>query len=234
MSDLPPLEWRDGHRLARDAWVALDAVAELLGVELPATDYYRPAAEQAQLAARHAAWVAAGSPEPAVPYASPPGQSWHQSGRAVDLRLRRVLQALAFVRGVTWAAAWSSLRAKLREVGWHPVTPDEWRSNGAMPWDESEAWHHEWHGPWAPLVAARGRAEGAIAACLVESPASDHADIPRAYWREVQARCWLAGQPCGAIDGHLGPRTLASLAALGLDHLADRDVLRSLIALGRS
>jgi hypothetical protein len=139
-----------------------------------------------------------------------PGYSLHQARRAIDIDLARV--------GVTD----EQLADAMTETGWTPIS--------------NEPWHWELLGPWAEIYAERGPGEAAMAACLDQGNAYGWYDAntasgrARTDIRALQAQCWRAGAPAGAIDGLDGPATQGAVAALKMDLAASYVDLHRLVS----
>lgn len=210
---LRPLHTLEGGRLAADAadaLLALHRAISAIGGDLRITDCYRSLAVQQSARQRYEAWLSAGSPKPGssgfnaatmkADYVAEPGYSFHNAGRAIDLHV----DALKFP-AVPADRQLDRLWELCVPIGWSPVitTPRE----GA-----SESWHLDYLGPWGPVRARRGYAEAAMGACLDLGATGYGRDTERA----IQAQLHRAGYDVGAIDGVIGPRTIAALQAAGV------------------
>lgn len=152
-------------------------------------------------------------------YSPPPGGSMHEAGRALDLDLAAArlpldrLWPLAAARGLV------------------PIID---KPDSRLP----EAWHFECRGSHALVHDhyARGRARNmapaaamAASAILTTGVAVDRFGDRQAT-AQVQAALIRLGHDIGALDGRLGPRTLAALATEGLARLSPADQLARLEA----
>lgn len=199
-------------------WMTPDAAAALLalhhavlaaGGDFRVTDAFRDYATQASARARYDRWVAAGSPNPGTStfnkvtmkadFVARPGRSNHNAGRAVDLDIG----SLAFP-GLAADRQLDRLWEVARPLGWKPIikAPTE----GA-----TESWHFDFLGEWAPVQARVGYEGAAIAAAQDAGQGEEGS----AVWRRAQGGLQRAGYDVGDIDGSVGKRTEAGLAAAG-------------------
>lgn len=190
------------------------------------TSLTRDMDEQRVMYQRYLNWINAGKPAKSsskfnaatmkADVVARPGYSWHNAGRAVDISIRN----LKFP-GVPDDKKLDLLWELARPLGFRPIikTPDEYAS---------EAWHHDFMGPWAGLFNRRGDyAEAAMAACLDIGKTGYGRDTER----EIQAHLHRLGIDVGAIDGILGQRSRSGLARLDLDEHTSADALRVLRSL---
>lgn len=198
-------------KMAPDAAAGLLALHKAVmaaGGDFRVTDCFRDVATQASARAKYDNWVKAGKPKPGTSgfdantmkaaYVAVPGRSNHNAGRAIDVHLA----ALRFP-GVAADKQLDRLWELAKPLGWTPIikAPDE---------VASEAWHFDFHGPWAGVVERAGYESGAIgAAADVGNGESDTG------WRRVQGQLHRAGYNVGTIDGIAGKRTHEGLAASG-------------------
>ena len=199
-----------GH-MTPDAAAALLAVHTALGGALRVTEAFRSVADQAAARARYDA-------DHSRAFTALPGRSWHAAGRAIDVDLDGTLAAMLSAPQSSQGERWVTLRGALRRCGWRPITDDA-RGPGV-----SEAWHHEYRGPWGRLCDDSRSAPGYEAAALGATldVASDSARAALARYvdrldeREVQAQLARAGFDVGTIDGVLGVKTWAAVERAGL------------------
>ena len=181
----------------------------LAGGVLRITDLYRSHSASIFARAKYNRWLSDGQPTgaaylPAIhknAFVSPPGFSWHNGGRAIDVGL----EFLDFPvpkdeqLDVLWEVA--------DPIGWLPIIEKA---------DEraSEAWHLEFRGPWTHVKKLLGYKVGAMCAVLDIGGGEGLYSNPLA--RSIQAQCHRCGQNVGKIDGDIGPKTRRGLNALGL------------------
>lgn len=199
---------------AAAALLALHLAVEAAGGELRLSDCYRDAATQAAARAGYEAWLAAERPAPSSPewrehmkraFVARPGRSFHGGGRAVDVDLAR----LRFP-GVAAEEQLDALWELAQPIGWSPIIrrPDE---------RASEAWHLDYLGEWAPVMARLGRYEEVAAAATLDLGVAEPYGA-RAQALALQGHLHRAGYHCGRIDGVPGSRTWAAAGAAGLPH----------------
>jgi len=208
--------------------LAFASAVEAAGGTFRVTDLSRPIEASAEARVRYLHWLDSGEPPRNLPdghpnpqydpatmkdaKVAPPGYSWHNGGRAVDVTLSVLnFPNTAFDRQLDrlWDIA--------RPLGWTPIIA--WPNERA-----SEAWHFDFRGPWERTYKIIGNREAAMAAGL---------DVgldcyPRAMEKAVQAQLHRVGQNVGRLDGYIGTKTLEGLRAVGL---TGRDLTNALHAL---
>jgi D-alanyl-D-alanine dipeptidase len=212
-------------RLTPDAARALVTLYERLscfGRGLVVSDCWRDVETQRKARERYDRWVAAGKPATSSSAFDPstmkpafvalPGRSYHCAGRAIDLDVLALVPKA--VPTANRGAEWRAVRAAIRSAGWTPITPDS-----AGP-DASEAWHHEYRGPWGILHDGTppdvGYEAAAFGATLDSCEDSDRAKLDPTGWCEIQAHLHRAGHDAGPIDGRPGSRTTSAIVAAGI------------------
>ncbi len=186
-----------------DALAALVAECPWLRV----TECWRSYATQAAARARYDRWVAAGKPRPGsatwngatmkADFVAVPGRSMHNAGRAIDVWTDKLRGAL----GVEYLDAFWPIAER---HGWSPIIsrPTE---------GVSESWHFDHWGPWLNVKRAHGYEVAATCAALDVGQAPPAVQSPA---RVAQALLLRAGYAI-ALDGDVGPRTIAALRAAG-------------------
>lgn len=159
-------------------------------------------------------------------YAAPPGGSWHQAGRAIDIST----QELGFV-GVpkeNWLKKFWSIATPL---GFYPIikTPDL---------SKSECWHFDFPGKdwenaydYADNFSNDSVDNGLVAKCaILDIGAWDPNENPYKVTRMfIQAQLIRLGRyEIGSIDGVLGTKTQKALADLGLGGLGLEEIASEL------
>jgi hypothetical protein len=180
------------------------------GGDFRVTECHRDVAVQKAARAKYDAWVKAGKPKPGTPafsdktmkaaFVAAPGRSGHNAGRSIDVHLG----VLKFP-GVPADKQLDVLWEIALPLGWAPIikTADE----GA-----SEAWHFDYVGELAGVKARLGYEQWALCGALLVG----HGDL-QGFPAVTQALLCRAGYDIGAIDGAIGPKSVAALAsALGV------------------
>lgn len=207
------LAWATPDTAAALSLLATDVAAA--GGALRLSDLFRSRAMQA---AAHADYLRGAK----AAYSPPPGGSLHEAGRACDIDLAAI--------GMPLPRFWTLAAAR----GFTPIvaTPDS---------RLAEAWHFERRGShalvhehYAKGLAANMEPDAATAASAILA-IGVHVDRFGAMQSAAAAQSTLIrlGHDIGAIDGEVGPRTRAGLAAAGLPLIgidAARAALETLLA----
>lgn len=205
------------HKLKAAAQVPADVAAGLLaahhavqgaGGDFRVTDLRREVETQAAARKKYENWLNAGKPTGSAfdsttmkaAFVAKPGYSFHNAGRAMDVHI----QELKFP-GLPSSQQLDKLWELVEPLGWRPIirTANE---------RESEAWHFDFMGEWAPVYDRLGYKDGAMCAAL---------DIgvdcyARWSWRFVQAQLQRAGYDVGEVDGYAGRKTKKGLKKAGI------------------
>lgn len=211
--DLMPLHTlRSGFMVpeAADALMDLHTAITHSGGDFRVTDCLRPVDVQAEARQKYINWLKAGKPSRDSfkwnaqtmknAFVSEPGYSFHNAGRAIDIHIDGLnFPNLAFDRQLDrlWEIA--------RPLGWRPIIKDPWER-------ASESWHFDYMGIWGKTYDVLGYKETAMCAGL---------DVGidaylRSKSRALQAQLHRCGMNVGSIDGYIGKKTRAGLAALDL------------------
>lgn len=157
----------------------------------------------------------AGVEEDGGPLSLPPAYSMRPTGREVYLGLEGPFEK---VEGLS--LLWS-LAVPLGFVPWHRFP---------VPGVHDNVFHYL--GPWASIgdfLHGEGRGEHAWPSmCCAAQVEVGNWEGPKLVEREVQMHLHRLGVQCGPVDGMLGPRSIASLKALGLGGVELSDVLEQL------
>lgn len=196
-----------------DALLLLWEGVAAAGGELRVTELNRPVEVQAAARAKYLRWVNDGKPRPHNPaihknaFVSPPGYSWHQAARAIDVHLK----ALNF-KDIPYDKWLDRLWEIAIPLGWTPIikSPNE---------GQTEAWHFNYFGPFQRVNDLQGDKEGAQAAAL--DIGVDAYDRVKAH--ALQAQVWRTYRgDIGKLDGYIGSKTKEALVELGFDE-SERD-----------
>jgi len=188
------------------ALLALHGAVREAGGDLRITECHRDIAVQKAARAKYDAWAAAGKPKPGTPgfdaktmkaaFVAAPGRSGHNAGRSIDVHLSE----LKFP-GIPKDKQLDMLWECAMPLGWKPIVkaPDE----GA-----SEAWHLDYPGELKGVMDRLGYEQWALCGAILVG----HGDLS-GYDAEIQALLCRAGFDVGVIDGKIGNKTKAALAA---------------------
>lgn len=187
-------------RCAPDLAVALERIANAVAAEkglFRLSDLYRSYEMQLQAHLDYASGKKKA-------YSPPPGGSMHEGGRAFDVDVAAL--------GVTLARFWEIAAA-------HGVVP----IIAAPDPGASECWHFEARGSharvYAYYAAGKGKNMKPYAAMAASAILATGVDVPRfgdSKAAALQSALIRLGADIGSIDGQIGPRSLAALAALGV------------------
>lgn len=182
-----------------------DAVTQA-GGDFRITECHRDLAVQTAARQKYDNWVKAGKPKPGSAgwnastmksaFVASPGRSGHNAGRSIDVHI----DALKFP-GVARDKQLDKLWEIAKPLGWSPIikAPDE----GA-----SESWHFDFHGELAGVMARLGYEQWALCGALMVG----HGDL-QGFPAVAQALLCRAGFDIGKIDGAIGPKSIAAIAA---------------------
>jgi hypothetical protein len=155
-------------------------------------------------------------PPPKQAYAASPGGSWHEAGRALDFAVRTYdLKAGRYVSLLKFKGVDDD---RCLQVLWDIVKPLGWSTIIGLPSiNLDECWHFEFHGVWAPVVAALGYRDAVRAAILdVGNWGDPGKDMQGEEAMFIQAQLLRLGHhEIGKVDGAIGPKTLTALKAVG-------------------
>ena len=210
---LAPLAGLKAGRMVPDAAEALWLLHEACEGRLGISDCLRSVDKQAQTRKKYERWLAAGKPTGAAfnsktmkaAFVARPGRSFHCGGRAID-----VDHMAAAPEEVPRSLKLDWLWEQAIPLGWRPVIRAA--KEGAK-----EAWHFDYMGEWSDTYDRIGYEQTAI--CTVLDLGIGKGVFSRPWERWVQAQLHRLGQDVGDVDGYLGKRSLAGLAALNLDKL---------------
>lgn len=210
--------WQLAPVAAADFALLVQDIIESGGEPPRLTDGFRPAAIQGPAREGFERWVAAGRPSPGSPqfhrsmktaFVAPLDESNHQWGGSVDIDVG-ALYWPDLERGSNAALARFWTFAARR--GWVPII-----SNPVVL--QSESWHFDHLGSLKVVRDAFRKhkahdayAQTARAGCALAGTLLEHR---RAQEKYLQARLQIAGHWCGAIDGLIGPATIAALKSAG-------------------
>lgn len=194
------------HPEMAPALKALSDEVTKAGGDLRITECHRDIAVQTAARQKYDNWAKAGKPKPGTPgfdaktmkaaFVAQPGRSGHNAGRSIDVHL----DALKFP-GVAKDKQLDKLWEIAIPLGWKPIikTADE----GA-----SEAWHFDFPGELSGVMARLGYEQWALCGALMVGH-GDLQDFPAV----AQALLCRAGFDIGKIDGAIGPKSIAAIAA---------------------
>lgn len=137
-------------------------------------------------------------------FAAPPGGSYHQAGRALDLNLN-VLNFPNTPKDKWLEKLWSIIIS----LGFRPIIdkPDM---------NASEAWHFDFLGPWKAVRDNAGNATAAQCAILDVGNWNPKESALKTRNMFIQAQLLRLGRyEIGKIDGAIGPKSLNAIKALG-------------------
>lgn len=219
--DVPLLGRVDHPQLVTAAAVTIPTIKEKmenLGGTFGAWSALRLYSEQASLRARWEAWSVwkkgdQSGPKPSYQaYATKPGGSWHEAGRAVDFAVFEVRDG----RRVSIMGFDDVDPEEHLEVFWAIVKPLGWVPIINKPsLNMEECWHFEYRGIWADAVEQIGYRTAVKAAILDIGNLGDGQDSTESMF--IQAQLLRLGRyEIGRIDGIMGEKTMAALDALGV------------------
>lgn len=140
---------------------------------------------------------------------NPPGYSFHEAGRAIDLDLSQL--------GIKLERLW---RIAL-PIGWQPIVP---KPDASL----SEAWHWEYPGDWAKHYGSWRNKQ--VAQCAVidagQWEETNHHKLQNMFLQCQLNRLFMAALAC---DGLIGPKTKNVLAQHGLQKLSVEQALEKLV-----
>jgi hypothetical protein len=184
-----------------------DAVAAK-GGDFRVTECHRDVAVQKAARDKYDNWVKAGKPAPGSAgwnaatmknaYVAQPGRSGHNAGRSIDVHLAELKFPVPANKqlDVLWECA--------IPLGWKPIIREA--DEGAK-----EAWHFDYWGELTGVLERLGYEQAALCGAILVG----HGDLS-SFGAVVQALLCRAGFNIGAIDGAIGPKSIAALsAALG-------------------
>ncbi len=210
--------FKEGAKCApdmRDALLSLRVAVESEGGDLQITDLFRPWATQEKLRADYLVSIQ----DPLIKdkaFAAPPGGSFHQAGRAIDINVK----GLNFknVAKDMWLDKFWEL---CKPLGFYPIIriPDE---------GMSECWHFDFPGTaWEAAYKKLNYTEVAKCAILDAGCWDDPTRVQAMF---VQAQLIRLGfYEIGKVDGIIGSKTKAILAKMQLDK-ANLDTVGKLLA----
>lgn len=198
-----------------DALKALSDAVEKAGGDLRITECHRDLSVQLHARRKYDNWVKSGKPKPGTAnwngntmkaaFVASPGRSGHNAGRSIDVHL----DMLRFP-GVPADKQLDRLWEIAIPLGWKPVIK-------AANERASESWHFDFPGELSGVMTRLGYEQWALCGALLVG----HGDL-QGYEAVTQALLCRAGFDIGAIDGKIGPKTIAALGrALGV---SDTDV----------
>ena len=201
--------------LTHDAAVTIRAIkrdVESLGGIFGVWSALRLQEEQAQLRARWEAWnwwkkSGQGPQPPYQAYATKPGGSWHEAGRAVDFAVFKVVDG----RRVSTLGFEAEPEDHL-QLFWDIIRPYGWEPVIAKPtFNLEECWHYEFRGPWKWAYERAGYREAVKAAILDVGNCPDYQETQFIQAQLMRLRVYM-----GRIDGVWGTKTETGLRALGV------------------
>ena len=193
---------------AAAALKCLSDAVQAAGGDFRVTECHRDVNVQMAARAKYNAWLAAGKPKPGTAafnsktmksdYVAMPGKSMHNAGRAIDVHI-----GMLHFPGVPANQQLDKLWELAKPLGWSPIIKSA--DEGA-----SEAWHFDYWGELAGVHARDGYEQAAFCGALLVG----HAGANQTFPALIQALLCRAGCSIGAIDGAIGPKTLAAAGNL--------------------
>ena len=193
------------HPEMAPALLALSNAVAAAGGDFRVTECHRDVAVQKNARAKYDNWVKAGKPSPGTAnwngttmkaaFVAAPGRSGHNAGRSIDVHL----DMLKFP-GIPADKQLDRLWEIAIPLGWKPIIKSA---------DEraSEAWHFDFPGELAGVMARLGYEQWALCGALLVG----HGDL-QGFPAVTQALLCRAGYDIGKIDGAIGPKSIAALA----------------------
>jgi hypothetical protein len=189
----------------------LNTVVKLNGGSLYVTDAFRSWTEQS---GAYADFVAGRRKD----YVAPPGESWHNAGRACDFDIYHL--NFQSVPEENWLDKFWTIA---KPLNWVPIISEP---NMTL----SEAWHFQYLGTdWRRLSGSLN--DGLLARAAVLDCGQWLQTDPFIKTRIVQAEAMRASQTPLVTDGQIGPKTFAALTKLGVEKLTTDQQIVALSAM---
>lgn len=151
-------------------------------------------------------------------FAAPPGGSYHQAGRALDIDIKALYFPILLEE--KWLEKLWSLAIPL---GFRPIIdkPDM---------NVSEAWHFDFIGPWQAVHDKMGNAISAKCAILDVGNWNPQESLLKTRNMFIQAQLLRLGHyEIGAVDGLIGFKSGAAIRSLGIPD-SDLDVVAQILS----
>jgi len=146
------------------------------------------------------------------PFVAKPGESFHGSGRAIDLDIQNLNFPLP---KQDWL---KKLWELALPIGFRPVI-DKPEMN------KSEAWHLDFPGPWGNVILKSGYSEAAKCAVLDVGQWNPQEPIDKVQRMFIQAQLVRLGHEIGSVDGLIGKKTMAALQQYDFEDLTHLDAI---------
>jgi len=192
-----------------DALKKLELGIKDCGGELKINALSRSWEKQQHLVDLHNADVEAHKLDPSKPiihaYAAPPGGSYHQARRAIDISLGDL--KFTGLEKKDWV---SKLWSVYKPLGFTPIisSPD---------FGKSEAWHADYRGPWQHVRDKMGNVTAAKCAILDVGNWNPKESPSKVRNMFIQAQLLRLGQyDIGDVDGIIGKKTQDAIRKLGI------------------